>query len=227
MTSLNVNQIDIERTALLFFDLIDGFYHQAEPVKKALLKPMIDNAVRLMNAGRKMKVPIFFAKGSHRADGLTASNLITDTDNALRPWPNGVVKRGLPVAIDGTDASEVIPELKPSPTDYYVPKQRWSAFHQTYLDLALRSRSLKTVIVAGASTEIGVAATIFAGRDLDYNLIVVRDACVSAYGNESRNILMNRVFPRMCRVRTTDEGIVMLSGRGQIPFEEAETTNAR
>jgi hypothetical protein len=38
---------------------------------------------------------------------------------------------------------------------------------------------------------------------------------------------MNRVFPRMCRVRTTDEVIVMLSGRGQIPFEEAETTNAR
>ena len=102
---MNLNEIDIEKTALLFFDMLNGFYHKAGDAKKARMKPMIDNAVRLM---------------------------------------------------------------------------------------------------------IGVTATVFAGRDMDYHMIVVRDACASVYDAEVHDILMDRVFPRMCRVRTTDEVLRMI-----------------
>jgi hypothetical protein len=63
----------------------------------------------------------------------------------LKPWPNGEVTKGRMPAIGGDKSSEVIPELDPRPDDYYVPKYRWSAFHQTYLDLALRSRGIDTI----------------------------------------------------------------------------------
>ena len=207
---MNLNEVDIEKTALLFFDMLNGFYHEAADAKKARMKPMIDNAVRLMKGGRQAKMPIFFAKGNHRSDGMTASTVLTDTDNALKPWPNGVIKRGLPVAVEGTNSSQIIPELDPCPADYYVLKNRWSAFYQTFLDLALRTRGMNTIIISGASTDIGVTATVFAGRDMDYHMIVVRDACTSVHDAEVHEMLMDRVFPRMCRVRTTDEVLRMI-----------------
>ncbi|HEX2386010.1 MAG TPA: cysteine hydrolase, partial [Candidatus Binatia bacterium] len=113
--------------------------------------------------------------------------------------------------IVGTDEnSDVIPELDPRPDDYYIPKYRWSTFHQTYFDLALRARGVDTLIISGGSTDVGVAATVYAGRDLDYNMIVVRDACASSHEQQAHDVLMNLIFPRMARVRTTDEVVKMI-----------------
>ena len=133
---MGLNDIELKRTAILFFDILNGYYHAAEGAAKARMKPMVDNAVLLMRAGREAGIPIFFAKGNHRADNATSALILTDTDMALKPWPDGAVKRGKMRVIGGDPSSEVIPELDPRPGDYYIPKYRWSAFHQTYLDLA-------------------------------------------------------------------------------------------
>ena len=47
-------------------------------------------------------------------------------------------------------------------------------------------------------------------RDLDYNLIVVRDACGTSHDQRAHDTLMELVFPRMSRVRTTEQVIEML-----------------
>ena len=207
---MNLNQIELKKTAILFFDILNGYYHEASETTKARKKPMVDGAVRLMRAGREAGIPIFFAKGNHRADSATGALLLTDTTIDRKPWPNGVVAKDIPVAVDGKSGSDVIPELDPRPDDYYIPKHRWSAFHQTYLDLALRSANIDTLIVSGGSTDVGVAATVFAGRDLDYNMIVVRDACATIHDQRAHDVLMDLVFPRMCRVRTTDQVLQMI-----------------
>jgi nicotinamidase-related amidase len=104
----------------------------------------------------------------------------------------------------------VIPELEPSTDDYYIVKYRWSAFFQTYLDLALRARGIDTIIVSGGSTDVGVASTLYSGRDLDYNQIVVSDACGTSRDQRVHDMLMESVFPRMSRVRTTDQVLEMI-----------------
>lgn len=200
-----LDDIEIKKSAILFFDILNGYYHTADPAAKARMKPWIDNAVGLMKAGREAGMPIFFAHGNHRPDSSTSTVTLTDTNNALKPWPDGVVTKSRPPAVGGDWSSEVIPELEPQPHDYYIPKYRWSAFYQTYLDLALRSRGIDTVIVSGGSTDVGVAATVFAGRDMDYNLIVVRDACGSGRDTGAHEMLMDFMFPRMSRVRTTEQ----------------------
>ena len=207
---MNVNQLELKKTAILFFDILNGYYHKAEEAGKARMKPMVDNAVRLMKAGREAGIPIFFAKGNHRADSATSAVILTDTDMALRPWPGGVVAKFKPSVIGGDPSSDVIPELDPRPDDYYIPKYRWSAFHQTYLDLALRARGIDTVIISGGSTDVGVAATVFAGRDLDYNMVVVRDACATSHDQKAHDVLMELIFPRMSRVRTTEQVLDMI-----------------
>jgi ureidoacrylate peracid hydrolase len=207
---MNVNDFDVKKTAILFFDILNGYYHSDDAAAKARMKSWVDNAVRLMKAGREAGMPTFFAKGNHRADSETSALLLTDTNNSLKPWPNGEIVKPRMHVFAGDKSSEVIPELEPRPDDYYIPKYRWSAFHQTYLDLALRSRGIDTVIVSGGSTDVGVTSTVYSGRDLDYNMIVVSDACGTSHDQRAHDMLMELIFPRMSRVRTTDQVLQML-----------------
>jgi len=207
---MNVNHFSVSKTALLFFDILNGYVPEAEPRKPRLLKPWIQNAVRLGKAGRAVGMPVFFAKGNHRPDNATTALILTDTNNSLTPWPNGEVVKGKMHVIAGEKSSEVLAELEPKPEDYYIVKYRWSAFFQTYLDLALRARGIDTVIVSGGSTDVGVASTLYSGRDLDYNMIVVSDACGTSHDQRAHDTLMELIFPRMARVRTTDEVLNMI-----------------
>lgn len=206
---MNVNHFELGRSALLFFDILNGYVHDAATGEKNL-KPWIENAVRLGRAGRAAGLPVFFAKGNHRPDNATTALLLTDTNNALQPWPGGEVTRPKMHVIAGDKSSDVLAELEPRAEDYYIVKYRWSAFYQTYLDLALRSRGIDTLIVSGGSTDVGVASTLYSGRDMDYNMIVVSDACGTSHDQRAHDLLMELVFPRMSRVRTTDQVIDMI-----------------
>ena len=207
---MNVSDFNPKKTALLFFDILNGYVPVPEPGNPRVLKPWIQNAVRLSKAGRAAGLPLFFAKGNHRPDNATTALLLTDTNNSLKPWPKGEVTRTKMHVIAGDKSSDVLADLEPAANDYYIPKYRWSAFYQTYLDLALRSRGIDTMIVSGGSTDVGVASTVYSGRDLDYNLIVVRDACGTSHDQRAHDVLMDLIFPRMSRVRTTEQVIDMM-----------------
>ncbi len=207
---MNVNHFDPKKTALLFFDLLNGYVPAPKSGKPRALKPWIQNAVRLSKAGRAAGLPVFFAKGNHRPDNATTALLLTDTNNSLTPWANGEVTKTKMHVIAGDKSSDVLADLEPHPDDYYIVKYRWSVFFQTYLDLALRTRGIDTIIISGGSTDVGVASTLYSGRDLDYNLIVVSDACGTSHDQRAHDMLMQLIFPRMSRVRTTDQVIDMM-----------------
>ena len=211
---MNVNQIDNKKTALLFFDMLNIYFRGGPEQKKERLRPVVANAVRLREAAKKDGIPIFYAKANHRRDGAAMNRVVTDTDMQLRPWANGECSPVLHAAMEGSWEAEVIEELKPGPEDYIIPKYRWSAFHQTYLDLALRARGIDTIILSGGAIDVGVASTAYAARDMDYNLIIVRDACSNSF-NEPVAIFMEKVFPRMARVRTTDQVLAMIAAHAR------------
>jgi ureidoacrylate peracid hydrolase len=207
---VNVNHFEIKKTAMLFFDILNGYVPTGEPGKPRVLKPWIQNAVRLGKAARTARLPVFFAKGNHRPDNATTALLLTDTNNSLTPWPNGEVTKPKMHVTAGDKSSDVLAELEPKADDYYIVKYRWSAFHQTYLDLALRTRGVDTIIISGGSTDVGVTSTLYSGRDLDYNMIVASDACGTSHDQRAHDTLMEFILPRMSRVRTTDQVIEML-----------------
>jgi nicotinamidase-related amidase len=207
---VNVNHFELKKTAMLFFDILNGYVPEPEPGEPRVLKPWIHNAVRLGKAAREAGLPVFFAKGNHRPDNATTALLLTDTNNALKPWPNGEVTKTKMHVIAGDESSDVLADLEPKADDYYIVKYRWSAFFQTYLDLALRTRGIDTIIISGGSTDVGVASTLYSGRDLDYNMIVASDACGTSHDQRAHDTLMELIFPRMSRVRTTDQVIEMI-----------------
>ena len=211
---MNIHRIDNKKTALLFFDMLNVYFHNIPEDKHKALRPVVDNAVRLMNAARRHGILIYYAMANHRPDGESRSLLLTDTDMRLRPWPNDDCNPAVHGATEGSWEQKVIEEIAPQPQDYIIPKYRWSTFHQTYFDLALRSRGIDTIIVSGGAVDVGVASTVYSARDHDYNIIVVRDACSNSH-EDSMTALMNTVFPRLARVRTTDQVLEMIRKGGR------------
>jgi nicotinamidase-related amidase len=57
--------------------------------------------------------------------------------------------------VEGTRGWEVVDELKPQAGDIVFKKRRPSAFIATDLDLILRNRDIRTVVLTGGSTEGG------------------------------------------------------------------------
>jgi len=190
---MTAERLDPARTCLLLFDFLVG--HVAKDPQR--YAPVLANAAKLLAAARAAGTMVAYARADHRADGGTTAHTLHDSG----PRP--------PLIIGGTREAEIVPELAPRPGDYMVPKHRWSAFHGTYLELALRARRVDTIVLCGGSTEIGIASTAYAARDLDYNLVIATDACTSAK-HEIHAQLMREVFPRLARVRNTMQVMEML-----------------
>jgi len=184
-------RLDPRRTCLLLFDFLAG--HVAQDEQR--YAPVIANAVKLLETARARQVLIAHARADHPA-GSKALNI---SDAEHRP----------PRITRGTPQAEIVAALAPQATDYQAPKRRWSAFHGTALDQELRARGVDTVILCGGSTEIGIASTAYAARDLGYNLVIVSDACTSPK-RDLHEQLMREVFPRLARVRTTAQALALL-----------------
>jgi nicotinamidase-related amidase len=202
--------LEPSRTALLFFDMLNGHIKKDDAATQKRYAPVVANAVRLLNAARHAGVTVMYAAAHHRGDNATSGAVITDTDNRLRPIAAGADRTFKPVVAAGTWEAQVIDELKPQPPDYLIPKYRWNAFYQTYLDLALRARNIDTIVISGGSTDVGVASTVYAARDMDYNVVVVGDAC-SSPEQDNHDQFLRRIFPRMARVRTTEQVVRVLA----------------
>lgn len=201
------DKINPQNTCLLFFDLLNGHVKKDDPETQNRFEPVIKNAVALVEKARSLDIVIAYAAANHRADNRTTAQTIRDTNNQMQPIKPGKEER---LIHSGSWEAQIIDEIAPREEDFMIPKYRWSAFHQTYFELVLRVQNIDTIIISGGSTDVGVASTAFSARDMDYNIVFASDACTS-HQMDNHDYLMKRVFPRMGRVRSTDEIIRMLT----------------
>lgn len=80
------------------------------------------------------------------------------------------------LCIAGSEGAEFIDELAPADGEWVVRKHRYSAFTGTDLDLLLRSRRIRSLVVTGVSTNACVESTLRAAFELDYYICVPPDA---------------------------------------------------
>jgi nicotinamidase-related amidase len=100
------------------------------------------------------------------------------------------------------DWAELMPELDRQPQDLVITKRQWGAFYGTELDLQLRRRGVRTIVLCGITTNIGVESTARDAYERGYHQIFVEDA-TSARTAEEHEFTMRIDFPRMGRVRST------------------------
>lgn len=186
--------INPNSTALIVFDMLETYRPEIE-ASGALPK-----ALRLVGLAREQGILICFARADHREDGADFTRVIADTDRWFEPWTG---ERPQPSRPKAASDYRSLAEFQQGTGDIDILKHRWNAFHGTALDLTLRVQNVDTVLICGGSTHVGVASTVYAGRDLDYQMIVVKDACTGH--KEQRDYFCDTIFPRMVRVRTVEQ----------------------
>ncbi|HEY2466432.1 MAG TPA: isochorismatase family protein [Terracidiphilus sp.] len=106
-------------------------------------------------------------------------------------------------------ATEIAPAAGFQPGDLLVVKRHWGAFAGTDLEQQLKARGVDTVVLTGISTNAGVESTARQGTGLGFAFVLVEDACAGQDAEEHR-FAFEKTFPRLARVRTTDEVIAAL-----------------
>ena len=95
------------------------------------------------------------------------------------------------------------------PGDILITKSTWGAFFMTGLDSELKSRGVRTIVLGGVATHIGVESTARQAWELGYELVIARDA-TSSTAAEPHEGTMRHIFPRIARV--TDSNALAFGG---------------
>jgi nicotinamidase-related amidase len=90
---------------------------------------------------------------------------------------------------DGSVGQEIIPELAVRDDDLIVKKYRSSGFWGTNLDMLLRSNGIRSVVVAGCTTEGCVESTARDAMFNDYYVVIAED-CIASDDREQHEASM-------------------------------------
>jgi ureidoacrylate peracid hydrolase len=88
------------------------------------------------------------------------------------------------ILIRDTWDTDIVPELKPQPSDIVLYKTRFSGFHQTDLDATLKKLGIKYLIVTGVTTSICVESTVRDAMFRDYLCVLLRDCMSEPIGHD-------------------------------------------
>ena len=187
---VNPLAMDPRTTALVLIDLQQSVV--ALPVVPHPAAEVVANAVRLLERFRALGSTVVLVRVAF-LDGKDRLNLPVDA-----PPPGRMGK------------SELIPEVGPKENDIVITKRQWGAFYGTELDLQLRRRGIRTIVIGGIATNFGVESTARDAFERGYEQVFAEDA-MSSLSAEGHRFAVNVVFPRIGRVRSTDDVLQALT----------------
>jgi nicotinamidase-related amidase len=106
--------------------------------------------------------------------------------------------------------SDLVPEIGPREGDLLITKRQWGAFYGTELDLQLRRRGIRTIVLGGIATNMGVESTARDAYERGYDQVFVEDA-MSSVNADGHRFAVGVIFPRLGRVRSTEEVLQALA----------------
>jgi len=175
-----------DTTALIVYDMQVGILRQLGEAP-----PVLASVLRLLEIARKAQVRIFFMRhlslpkrhsGVFQLRQMMAwqrKNQIED----VHPW-----------FLRDSPSFMLAPELNVREDEAIFDKITMSAFEGTPLAIALRDCGLKSFILCGVATEIGIEPTVRHGADLGFIPILVEDACSGGHAEAAERSLANIRF---------------------------------
>jgi nicotinamidase-related amidase len=180
--------IDPKTTALVLIDLQRGI--MARDTKPYTAAQVVEQAARLAKRFREAGSLVALVHVKFASDFSDRLDPAADSPAPATPVP--------------PEWSEIVPELGSDPQDVIIRKRNWGAFYGTALDLELRRRNIRTIVLGGIATNMGVESTARDAYERGYEQVFVEDACAS-FSEEMHAFPFKNIFPRMGRVRSTDE----------------------
>ncbi|MFD5146271.1 hydrolase [Streptomyces sp. NPDC058401] len=192
-----MSEITLDKnTALVLIDLQKGI--TALPVVTPA-EQILDKGIRLADAFRAAGLPVVLVKVAWSPDGGDLPTTHTDAPGLTAAPPAAF--------------SELPPALAAGADDIVITKRHWGAFTGTELDLQLRRRGIKRIVLAGIATSIGVESTARSAWEHSYDLVFAQDATTDMDA-DAHTHTFTKIFPRLGRVSTTDEILTALKHLG-------------
>jgi nicotinamidase-related amidase len=174
-------QLDAKTTALVLIDLQKGVL--AMPVVPSPAATIYERSMQLVPRFRSAGSPVVWVRVSFAHDFADAPRAKVDLPNNYGALPRGWDE--FPHPLD--------------PADVVVTKHQWGAFYGTDLDLQLRRRGIRTIVLGGIATSIGVESTARSAWEHGYELVICEDLCADLKA-EAHASSFQHIFPRLACV---------------------------
>ena len=176
-------EFDPKSTALVIIDMqrdfvMPGGFGEALGNDVTPLQATIAPTARVLAAARKRGMLVVHTREGHRPD-------LTDCPPTKLVRGRGKTRIGDPgpmgrILVRGEIGHDIVPELYPRAGEPIIDKPGKGAFYATDLELILRDRGIKTLIVCGVTTEVCVHTSVREANDRGYECVVLSD-CVGSY----------------------------------------------
>jgi nicotinamidase-related amidase len=150
-----------EHTTFLIVDMLNDFVRPGAPLRVEGAESLIPTIAAAKQAAQARGATVIYLCDAHRPD-----------DPEFQAWP--------PHAVAGTEGARVVDQLAPAEDDILVPKRKFSGFFGTDLDLHLRERAIRRLVICGLLTDICVYHTAADATQRAYEVVVARNAVAAA-----------------------------------------------
>jgi nicotinamidase-related amidase len=182
-------QLDAKSTALVLIDLQKGVL--AMPVAPHSATEVYQRSMQLAQRFRAAGAPVVRVRVSFSSNLSDALRAPVDQPTNFASLPPGW---------------DEFPEPLPS-SDLVIIKRQWGAFYGTELDLQLRRRGMRRIVLGGIATNIGVESTARSAAEHGYELVIPEDLC-SGVSAEMHAFSFKYILPRLARITMSDKIIL-------------------
>lgn len=190
-------EIRASQSALIIVDMQKGFLTEDAPLEVKGGTILIPRILKLLKKIRTLNIPVIWTR-------VTLDNVHRGAYRMLKP--HLFTDTGDPLIGKNTGLFNLVDELLPHVDcdDIIIDKDRYSSFHQTNLDLILKQKGIRNIILCGITTNICIESTIRDAFQLDYFPFVLSD-CTMSFSKELHDYSLKIISHSFGFVITSDD----------------------